>query len=129
MSNGNFYWGPMLGITLVFCFLLAACGGGGSETANQLPSISIDVPTSESSYYTTGSSVRLGGTISNASFVRVRNTLTGSPASVACCRSQESVGLRVNLLQIRLDGLYSAAFLVNRTTIALQNRQNCPRPA
>jgi len=78
MSNSNFYWGPMLGITLVFCFLLAACGGGGSETSNQLPSISIDVPTSEPSYYTTGSSVRLGGTISNASFVRVRNTLTGS---------------------------------------------------
>ena len=36
----------------------------------------------------------------------------------------EPVGLRVNLLQIRLDGPYSAAFLVNRTTIALQNRQN-----
>jgi hypothetical protein len=37
---------------------------------------------------------------------------------------QEPVGLRLNLLQIRLDGPYSAAFLVNRTTIALQNQQN-----
>jgi hypothetical protein len=37
---------------------------------------------------------------------------------------QEPVGLRVNLLQIRLDGPYFAAFLGNRTTIALQNRQN-----
>jgi hypothetical protein len=37
---------------------------------------------------------------------------------------QESVGLRMNLLQIRMDGPYPAAFLVNRTTIDLQNRQN-----
>jgi hypothetical protein len=44
------------------------------------------------------------------------------PASVACC--QESVGLRVNLLQIRLDGPYFAAFLGNRATITLQNQQN-----
>jgi hypothetical protein len=43
--------------------------------------------------------------------------------------SQEPVGLRVNLLQIRLDGPYSAAFLVNRTTIALQNRQNLSSPS
>jgi hypothetical protein len=37
---------------------------------------------------------------------------------------EEPVGLRANLLQIRLDGPKSAAFLGNRTTIALQNRQN-----
>ena len=42
---------------------------------------------------------------------------------------QEPVGLRVNLLQIRLDGPYPAAFLVNRTTIALQNRQNLSSPS
>jgi len=42
---------------------------------------------------------------------------------------QEPVGLRVNLLQNRLDGPYSAAFLVNRTTIALQNRQNLSSPS
>jgi hypothetical protein len=40
----------------------------------------------------------------------------------------EPVGLRVNLLQIRLDGPYSAAFLVNRTTIALKIDEICPRP-
>jgi hypothetical protein len=43
--------------------------------------------------------------------------------------NQEPVGLRVNLLQIRLDGPYSAAFLGNRTTIALQNRQNLSSPS
>jgi len=37
--------------------------------------------------------------------------------------------LRVNLLQIRLDGPYFAAFLVNGTTIALQNRQNLSSPS
>ncbi|MRR54011.1 MAG: hypothetical protein EG822_05800 [Deltaproteobacteria bacterium] len=37
---------------------------------------------------------------------------------------EESVGLRVNLLHIRLDGPYFGAFLGNRTTITLQNRQN-----
>jgi hypothetical protein len=41
----------------------------------------------------------------------------------------ESVGLRINLLQIRLDGRYFAAFLGNRTTIALQNRQNLSSPS
>jgi hypothetical protein len=42
---------------------------------------------------------------------------------------KEPVGRRVNLLQIRLDGPYSAALLVNRTTIALQNRQNLFSPS
>jgi hypothetical protein len=42
---------------------------------------------------------------------------------------QEPVGLRVNLLQIRLDGPYPAALLVNRTTIALQNRQYLASPS
>ncbi|RQW87723.1 MAG: hypothetical protein EHM79_07195 [Geobacter sp.] len=41
---------------------------------------------------------------------------------------QEPVGLRVNLLQIRLDDPYVAAFLGNRTTIILQNRQNLTSP-
>jgi len=39
-------------------------------------------------------------------------------------RSQEAVGLRINLLQIRLNGSYFTVFSVNRTTINLQNRQN-----
>src|SRR6185369_4394331 len=38
-------------------------------------------------------------------------------------RSQEDLGPRINLLQIRLDGSYFTAFSVNRTTINLQNRQ------
>ena len=33
---------------------------------------------------------------------------------------------RINLLQIRLNGTYSAAFSVNRTTIDPQNLQNLP---
>jgi hypothetical protein len=47
----------------------------------------------------------------------------------AGCLAQEPVGLRANLLQIRLDGPYSAAFLANRTTIALQNRRNLSSPS
>jgi len=35
----------------------------------------------------------------------------------------QPVGLEGNRLQIRLAGPYFAAFLVNRTTIDLQNRQ------
>jgi len=42
---------------------------------------------------------------------------------------EESVGLRLNLLQIRLNGPYFAAFLSNRTTIALQNQQNLFSPS
>ncbi len=62
--------------------LIAGCGGrgggGDSENVYQTPSISIEVPTSASSYSTTWSSVRLGGTISHASFVHIRNTSTGA---------------------------------------------------
>ena len=42
---------------------------------------------------------------------------------------QESVGLRMNPLQIRLNGAYFAAFSVNRTTIALKIDKTCPRSA
>jgi len=35
----------------------------------------------------------------------------------------------MNRLQIRLSGPYFAAFLVNRTTIDLQNRQNLSSPS
>ena len=38
-------------------------------------------------------------------------------------------GFRVNLLQIRLNGPYSAAFLVNRATIDLKIDEIRPRPA
>uniref|UniRef100_E6QTG3 Uncharacterized protein n=1 Tax=mine drainage metagenome TaxID=410659 RepID=E6QTG3_9ZZZZ len=42
---------------------------------------------------------------------------------------QEPVGLKGNRLQIRLAGAYFTAFLVNRTTIDRQNRQNMPTPS
>ncbi len=42
---------------------------------------------------------------------------------------KEAGGLKENLLQIRLAGPYFAAFLVNRTTIALQNRLNLASPS
>lgn len=60
--------------------LMLSCGGGGggdSGNAGPVPSISINVPTSDPSYSTTWTSIRLGGTISNASFVHVRNARTG----------------------------------------------------
>uniref|UniRef100_E6QWG3 Uncharacterized protein n=1 Tax=mine drainage metagenome TaxID=410659 RepID=E6QWG3_9ZZZZ len=41
----------------------------------------------------------------------------------------EPVGLKGNRLQIRLTGAYFTAFLVNRTTIDRQNRQNLPSPS
>jgi hypothetical protein len=50
-------------------------------------------------------------------------------SSIMQVLSQEPVGRRINLLQIRLDGPYSAAFLGNRTTSALQNRQNLSSPS
>lgn len=68
---------PYSSSLIVFlALLLASCGGGGG--GSQPPSISIDVPTSAPSYSTTQTSIRLGGTISRASFVRVLNSSTGS---------------------------------------------------
>ncbi len=55
---------------------LAACGGGGS--ALPAPAITIEVPTAAPSYATTSTSVRLGGSIAQASFVHVTNTTTGA---------------------------------------------------
>jgi hypothetical protein len=55
--------------------LLSACGAGGGGGA---PAVSILVPTSDPSYSTNWSDVRLGGAISHASFVHVTNTATGT---------------------------------------------------
>jgi hypothetical protein len=63
------------GLIVGMVLLLAGCGGGSSVAP---PSISIDVPTSAPVYSTTGTSVRLGGTIARASFVHVLNSATGS---------------------------------------------------
>ena len=55
--------------------IIGSGGGGGGGYAGT--SISIKNPTSEPSYETTWSSLRIGGTISSASFVHVENTMTG----------------------------------------------------
>jgi hypothetical protein len=55
--------------------LLGACGGGGGGGG---PAVSISVPTSDPTYSTNWSSVRLGGAISHASFVHVTNAATGT---------------------------------------------------
>lgn len=54
---------------------LAACGG---DTTSGPPRITITTPTSAASYATTSTSVRLGGSIAGAGFVRVHNSTTGS---------------------------------------------------
>lgn len=69
--------GPAFAMMFVLGTMLTACGGGGSGDTAESPTISIDVPTSEPAYSTTWTGVRLGGTISGASFVHVRNALTG----------------------------------------------------
>jgi hypothetical protein len=65
------------GINLIVfsSLLIIGCGGGGGSVPP--PSISIQVPTEATSYATTQSSIGLGGTISNASFVHVLNSSTG----------------------------------------------------
>lgn len=60
---------------ILFVIGLTGCGGGDS---GQAPSISITNPTSAPGYSTVWTGVRIGGTISNASFVHVSNALTGS---------------------------------------------------
>lgn len=66
----------LLGIALAMALMLPGCGGGGSGDSDH-PSISIEVPTSAATYSTTGTGIRIGGSISGASFVHVRNAATG----------------------------------------------------
>jgi hypothetical protein len=70
-------WGLTFGVVLTLGALLAACGGDDSGNAGPVPSISIENPTSAPSYYTTSTGLMLGGTISRASYVHVRNARTG----------------------------------------------------
>ncbi|TLN05240.1 hypothetical protein FDZ73_01005 [bacterium] len=50
-------------------------------------------------------------------------------AETAKYERQVSVGLKVTLLQIRLEGQYFAALLGNITRITLQNRQYLSSPS
>ena len=55
--------------------LLAGCGGGGGSSP---PTIHISTPVDAASFSTTGTGIRIGGEISRASFVHVRNAQTGT---------------------------------------------------
>jgi len=55
---------------------LTGCGGGSGGSGQTL-SIDITSPTTAATYSTVWTDVSIGGTISNASFVRVSNGLTG----------------------------------------------------
>ncbi len=59
---------------LVLITLLFACGGGGDSDS---PNITISTPTTAPIYATIWTDVRLGGSISGASFVHVTNAATG----------------------------------------------------
>lgn len=63
--------------TVVWLFVLVACGGGGSSPDTLSPTIAITKPTSDSTFDTNSTDVRLGGSISRGSFVHVRITTTG----------------------------------------------------
>ena len=81
MRNGTHTcWRPMFGLALVLGTLLAACTGSfeSADPVQAVPSINIDVPTSAPTYSTNYYRVNLGGSISHASFVHVRNDFTGS---------------------------------------------------
>lgn len=66
-----------IGLAASLGWTVTACGGGGPGNTGQGPSLSIDVPTSARSYSTTSTDMRIGGAISHAGFVHVRNLLTG----------------------------------------------------
>ena len=67
---------PVALFTLAFVIALTGCGGGSGDSG-QTPSINITNPTTAATYSTVWTGVRIGGTLSNASFVRVSNVLTG----------------------------------------------------
>ncbi|MCU0296621.1 MAG: hypothetical protein MUF33_14905 [Candidatus Nanopelagicales bacterium] len=63
-------------LLLALVSVMGSCGGGGGG-GDALPSIAILNPTAADTYATTATGVRLGGSISGASFVHVLNTTTG----------------------------------------------------
>jgi len=70
-------WAMWIGQVALLGASVTGCGSGGTGGSAERPSISIDVPTSARSYSTTSTDMRIGGAISRASFVHVRNSLTG----------------------------------------------------
>ncbi len=74
-SSNRAVW---IGLATLLGGFITGCGSGGTGDSVDGPTISIDVPTSAHSYSTTSTDMRIGGTISNASFVHVQNALTGS---------------------------------------------------
>jgi len=64
--------------SVILAALLFACGGGGGDSDS--PDIAINVPTTAPTYATVWTDVRLGGSISGASFVHASNAATGATA-------------------------------------------------
>jgi hypothetical protein len=74
--------GFLLGILVAVSIVLGSCGGSSVDwneaPARPSPTITIENPTSASTYDTNFSDVRLGGTISYADGVKVVNSTTGT---------------------------------------------------
>jgi hypothetical protein len=65
----------MRGLVLLVACATAGCGGGDDFPP---PTIAIKVPTTAPTFTTTATAIRIGGTISRASFMRLHNELTGT---------------------------------------------------
>lgn len=76
-------------IFLVFSIIITACSGNGSSST---PTISIENPTSEPTYSTNSTSIRIGGRISRASFVHIQNTTTGFSTEGYVFYNNEGIG-------------------------------------
>ena len=61
-------------LALAMLFGLAGCGGGGTDGGL---SVGINDPTAAASYTTASTSIRVGGTVAGAAYVRVVNNATG----------------------------------------------------
>jgi len=78
-------------ILLVFSIIITTCGSGADDSSSR-PTISIENPTSEPTYSTTSSSVRIGGRLSGAGFVHVLNTTTGFSTEAYVTYNIEGIG-------------------------------------
>ena len=77
-------------IPLIISIIITACSGGNG--GNGGPAISIENPTSESTYATTSTNVRIGGRVSGAGFVHVLNTTTGFSTNAYVNYNSEGIG-------------------------------------